>query len=103
MKCWSSPNGQNSSNGDSKALWHAPLNYTIIWHIRIYVDICAMLAEAKRTLGFLRRTLFSCSRVLKETAYKGLMRHILEYGSSIWDPHSVSPKEELEKVKKACS
>ena len=44
--------------------------------------------------------MFSCSRDLKETAYKGLMHHILEYGSSLWDPHSVNPKEELEKVKK---
>ena len=35
---------------------------------------------------------------MKEAAYKGMVRPILEYGSSIWDPHPDKPQEELEKV-----
>ena len=35
---------------------------------------------------------------VKEAAYKGLVRPVLEYGSSVWDPHTHSPQEELEKV-----
>ena len=31
---------------------------------------------------------------MKEAAYKGLVRPVLEYGSSVWDPHT----HELEKV-----
>ena len=35
---------------------------------------------------------------MKEAAYKGMVRPILEYGSSVWDPHTVKLPEELEKV-----
>ena len=35
---------------------------------------------------------------MKEAAYKGLMRPVLEYGSSVWDPHTHGLQEELEKV-----
>ena len=55
-------------------------------------------AKANRTLGFLRRNLFSCPQDVKEAAYKGLVRPVLEYGSSVWDPHTKCLKEESEKV-----
>ena len=35
---------------------------------------------------------------MKEAAYKGMVRPMLEYGSSIWDPHPDKLQEELEKV-----
>ena len=37
---------------------------------------------------------------MKEAAYKakGMVRPILEYGSSVWDPHTGKLQEELEKV-----
>ena len=35
---------------------------------------------------------------MKEAAYKGNMRPILEYGSLVWDPHIGKLQEELEKV-----
>ena len=56
------------------------------------------LTKANRTLGFLRRTIFSCPQNVKEAAYKGMVRPILEYGSSVWDPHPDKLQEELEKV-----
>ena len=37
---------------------------------------------------------------MREAAYKGLVRHILEYGSSVWDPHYEGLLDDLEKVKK---
>ena len=46
-------------------------------HIR---DVCS---KANKTLGSLRRNLFSCPQDLKEAAYKSLVRPILEYGSSV--------------------
>ena len=42
--------------------------------------------------------LFSCPQDVKEAAYKGLVRPVLEYGSSVWDPHTKCLQEELEKV-----
>ena len=58
-------------------------------------NICT---KANRTLVFLRRTLFSCPQDVKEAAYKGIMRPILEYGSSVWDPYTDKLQEELKKV-----
>ena len=37
---------------------------------------------------------------MREAAYKGLVRHILEYGSSVWDPHYEGLIDDLEKVQK---
>ena len=50
-------------------------------------NISKICTKANRTLGFLRRTLFSCPQNVKEAAYKGMVRPNLEYGSSVWDPH----------------
>ena len=54
--------------------------------------------KANRTLGFLRCNLSSCPQDVKEMAYKGLVRPILEYASPVWDPHGLVVQEELEKV-----
>ena len=54
--------------------------------------------KANKTIGFLRRTLFSCPQNVKEADYKSMVRQILEYGSSVWDPHTDKLQEELEKV-----
>ena len=64
------------------------------WNTHIS-NICT---KANRTLGFLRRTLFSCPQNVKEAAYKGMVRLILAYGSSVWYPHTDKLQEELEKV-----
>ena len=35
---------------------------------------------------------------MKEAAYKVMVRLVLEYGSSVWDPHIQKLQDELEKV-----
>ena len=35
---------------------------------------------------------------MKEAAYEGMVRPILEYGSSVWDPYTDKLQVELEKV-----
>ena len=60
-------------------------------HVR---NICI---KANRTLGFLRRNLSACPQDVKESAYKGLVRPVLEYGSSVWDPQVYFFKRNLKR------
>ena len=55
-------------------------------------------AKANRSLGFICRNLFSCSQHVKDMAYKMLVRPILEYGSSVWDPHTQNLIKQVEAV-----
>ena len=71
---------------------------TITTDLKWNTHISNICTKANRTLGFLRRTLFSCTQNVKEAAYKVMVRPILEYGSSVWDPHTDKLQEELEKV-----
>ena len=48
------------------------------------------------TLGFIRRNLKSCPGKLKETAYLSLVRSVLEYGATIWDPYLAKDINSLE-------
>ena len=43
--------------------------------------------KSYRTLGLLKRNLSSCPMEVKLQAYKGLVRSVLEYASTAWDPH----------------
>ena len=74
------------------------LGVTITNDLKWNTHISNVCTKANRTLGFLRRNLYSCPPDVKEAAYKGLVRPVLEYGSSVWDPHTHGLQEELEKV-----
>ena len=74
------------------------LGVTITNDLQWNTHISNVCTKANRTLGFLRRNLYSCPPDVKEAAYKGLVRPVLEYGSSVWDPHTLGLQEELEKV-----
>ena len=64
------------------------IGVTITCDLRWNTHISNICIKANRTLGFLRRTLFSCPQDVKEAAYKGMVHPILEYGSSAWDPQT---------------
>ena len=72
------------------------LGVTITRDLRWITHVSNICTKANRTLGFLRRNLYSCPHEVKETAYKGLVRPVLDYGSSVRD----SLQEELESVQK---
>ena len=57
-------------------------------------------AKANKTLGFLRRNLKISSKTVKELAYKTFVRPILEYSSTVWDPHTKKDIGKIEKVQK---
>ena len=73
------------------------LGVTITNDLKWNTHISNICTKANRTLGFLRRTPFSCPQDVKEAAYKGMVRPILEYGSSVSDPYTDKLQEELEK------
>ena len=57
-------------------------------------------AKANRVLGMLRRNLRISSAQIKETAYKAMVRPILEYASCVWDPHTAKDIRKLEKIQR---
>ena len=44
------------------------------------------VSTAIRTLGFLRRNMKDCTRPMKDLTYKAMIRPIIEYSSTVWDP-----------------
>ena len=56
-------------------------------------NICT---KVNRTLGILRHNLAAGPQSIKESAYKGLLRPVLVYGSSVCNPQSICP--ELKKL-----
>ena len=46
-----------------------------------------IIANASKSLAFLRRNLKICAINTKQLAYKSLVRLLLEYASTVWDPH----------------
>ena len=73
---------------------------TITNDLKWNTHVSNVCTKANRTLGFLRRNLYSCHQQVKEAAYKGLVRPILDYSSSVWDHSGVVLQEELESVQK---
>ena len=62
------------------------LGVTITNDLRWNTHVSNNCTKANRTLGFLRRNLYSCPQEVKGAAYKGLVSPVLEYSGSVWDP-----------------
>jgi hypothetical protein len=62
--------------------------------------IAQVTKKANKTLAFLRRNLKTCPPTLKETAYKSLVRAVLDYASTVWDPHFQKDVQALESVQR---
>jgi hypothetical protein len=56
--------------------------------------------KANCTLNFLIRNLKRCPQECRRTAYIGLVRSILEYGATIWDPYLQQDIDILERVQR---
>ena len=59
------------------------LGVTITNDLKWNTHVSTICIKANRTIGFLRRNLAACPRDVKESANKGLVRPVLEYGSSV--------------------
>lgn len=57
-------------------------------------------AKSLQKLGYFKRTLKNATKECKLTAYKLLVRLILEYASAVWSPHLMCDIEHLESIQK---
>ena len=55
-------------------------------------------AKATRSVGFLRRKPTRMPSDVKAQAYTTLVRPVLEYASSVWDPYTIQQINALERV-----
>jgi hypothetical protein len=55
---------------------------------------------ANSTIGFLRRNLQHCPKEYRKNTYISLVRSVLEYGATIWDPYQKNDIEKLEKIQR---
>ena len=60
----------------------------------------ATAAKASRTLGFLRRNFRDCSKQVRATTYKSMVRPTMEYASTSWDPYKTEDVNCLDKVQR---
>ena len=71
--------GMVLENVDSIKYLGVAITNDLKWNTHI-TKICT---KANRTLGLLKRNLFPCPQDVKAAAYKGLVRPVLECGSSV--------------------
>ena len=57
-------------------------------------------AKATKSLGFLRRNLHSCPQHVRAQVYLTLIRPVLEYASTVWDPHQIQLIQQIEQVQR---
>ena len=57
-------------------------------------------AKASQLFNFLRRNLSNCSPSVKASAYLTIVRPVLEYAASVWDPYQQNDILSLEKVQR---
>ena len=56
--------------------------------------------KAHNTLGLLRRNMQHCPREIKSRCYKTLVRPIAEFASSVWDPHTKTASQKMERIQR---
>lgn len=56
--------------------------------------------NARGALGFLRRHLHMCTQEAKEIAYTTMVRPMMEYAASVWDPAATCSIHQLESVQR---
>ena len=56
--------------------------------------------KAQSTLGFLRRNLKHCTENCRKTAYISMVRSVMEYGATIWDPYQKGDIMKLERIQR---
>jgi hypothetical protein len=59
-----------------------------------------IISNGNKSLGFLKRNLSVSNTDIKSRAYQALVRPKLEYGCSVWNPHTNEYKKKIEMVQR---
>ena len=62
--------------------------------------IADVAGKANRSLGFLRRNFKQCTKDVKAATYTTMVRPVLDYASTVWDPHKQGDIKTLEQVQR---
>ena len=62
-----------------------------------------MCKKANRTLGFLKRNLKTKNKDIKKGAYSSLVRPLLEYSCTVWDPYQDKQIDKIEKIQNSAA
>ena len=91
---------QYSLFGDplSKVASHSYLGVKLDSKLSWAKHITEMTSKSLKALGMVKRTLGLCKPEVKYTAYNMLVRPKLEYASPIWNPHTSSQINHLERI-----
>ncbi|MCG7874753.1 MAG: hypothetical protein JAY78_00305 [Candidatus Thiodiazotropha taylori] len=76
------------------------LGVTISDNLTWNAHVDATTKKANNSLAFLRRNLASCPKDVKAQSYQSLVRPILEYACTSWDPHTKVNIQQLEAVQR---
>ena len=71
------------------------IDHKLTWNDHIQ----SIIHKAAQINGFLYRNLRQCPAHIK-VCYKSMVRPILEYASSVWDPHTTANIQKLESVQR---
>ena len=72
------------------------ISHNLSW--KTHIEVTAK--KGNNSLAFLRRNLASCPQEIKAQSYQTLVRPILEYSSTVWDPHTGYNIKQLESVQR---
>jgi hypothetical protein len=87
-------NGEVVPKSENARYLGAAMNSSLSWNDHIK----SIAGQASRTLGFLKRNFYGCSKNAKLALYKSLVRSKLEYCSSVWDPYTKTNIDLLEAI-----
>lgn len=76
------------------------LGVTISNNLNWNQHIQNITSKANRTLGFIKRNIKTKHQGIRTTAYNALVRPQLEYASCVWNPHTQSNIQQVEKVQR---
>ena len=76
------------------------LGLTVTEDLKWDTHIQNICVKANQTIGFLRRNLNIGAVSIKQQAYLSLVRPIVEYASTVWDPYTDKNIDKLEMVQR---